>query len=82
MADIDLKTWLPQYNFTVDGDILNYDGCCTFSVTYNADSGEYNVTWCAQDIPLIFATLIDEECAKQYIIDCIEEYDDSMRRDV
>lgn len=82
MAYIDLKTWLPQYNFTVDEDILTYDGCCAFSVIYNDDSDEYNITWYAQDIPLTFATVTDEECAKQYIIDCIEEYDDAMRRDV
>ncbi len=79
MAYIDLKTWLPQYNFKVDGDTLNYDGCCIFSVVYN---GDYNVTWYLQDMPISSSAFLEEEDAKQFIMDCIDEYDDFVMRDV
>lgn len=79
MSNIDLKTWLPQYKFTVNGDILNYDGCCAFSVSY---SDRYKVVWFMQDIPVEVFFSKEEENAKQFIMDCIEEYDDAVMRDV
>ena len=79
MSNIDLKTWLPQYNFTVNGDILNYDGCCAFSVSY---ADRYKVVWFMQDIPAEVFFSKEEENAKQFIMDCIEEYDDAVMRDV
>lgn len=80
MTDIDLKTWLPQYNFQVIGNTLNYDGCCAFLIRFI--DNKYNIIWRVQDESLINFICDNEEHAKEFIVGCMEEYNDAAMRDV
>lgn len=77
MTDIDLKTWLPQYKFTVDGDILNYDGCCSFLIRFI--DNKYNIIWRVQDDSLINFICNNEGHAKEFIVGCMEEYNKFLK---
>ena len=69
---MDLQEWLPQYNFQVIGNTLNYDDCCVFLIRFI--DNKYNILWRVQDESLINFICGNEEHAKEFIIECMEEY--------